>query len=68
MGFAGATFSTNVYAPNLVNSVNGITGSVNLIAGTGITLSQSGKNLTITNTQTAGSVDKAFVIAMSIAL
>jgi hypothetical protein len=35
MGFAGATFSTNVYAPNLVNSVNGITGSVNLVAGTG---------------------------------
>jgi hypothetical protein len=29
MGFAGATFSTNVYAPNLVNSVNGLTGAVN---------------------------------------
>jgi len=28
MGFAGATFSTNVYAPNLVNSVNGLTGTV----------------------------------------
>jgi hypothetical protein len=29
MGFAGATFSTNVYAPNIVNSFNGLTGTVN---------------------------------------
>jgi len=29
LGFAGATFSTNVYAPNIVNSFNGLTGTVN---------------------------------------
>lgn len=54
--------------PLAVTTFNGITGDVGFTAGTGIALTQSGKNLTITNTQAAGSVDKAFVIAMSIAL
>jgi hypothetical protein len=50
MGFAGATFSTNVYAPNIVNSVNGLTGALNITGSTGIQISSAGKEITVTNT------------------
>jgi hypothetical protein len=52
-----------------VTRINGITGPVTLSAGTGITLSQTGKNITIASTAGIPSgIDEAFVIAMAIAL
>ena len=55
---AGATFSGNIHAPNIVNSVNGQTGDVTisgggvtgLVAGSGISVSGQTGNVTITNT------------------
>ena len=44
---AGATFSGNISAPNIVNSVNGITAGVSITAGTNITLTQSANIITI---------------------
>lgn len=44
----GATFSGNIYAPNIVTSVNGITGNATISGGTGISITQSGKTLTVT--------------------
>jgi hypothetical protein len=44
---SGATFTGNIYAPNIVTSVNGITGPVGIAAGSNISISSSGKTLTI---------------------
>ena len=51
---AGATFSGNIFAPNIVNSFNGSTGAVQgvsaAVAGTGISVSGATGSVTITNT------------------
>ena len=51
---AGATFSGNISAPNIVNSFNGSTGAVQgvsaAVAGTGISVSGATGSVTITNT------------------
>jgi hypothetical protein len=47
---SGATFSGNISAPNIVNSVRGITGAVGITNGSGIGLSVSGNTLTVSNT------------------
>ena len=51
---SGATFSGNIFAPNIVNSFNGITGAVQgvsaAVAGTGIAVSGATGSVTITNT------------------
>jgi hypothetical protein len=49
---SGATFTNNIYAPNMVTGVNGITGAVVLAQGSGITITPSGKQLTIASTIT----------------
>ena len=43
----GATFGSNIYAPNMVTGVNGITGAVSITSGSNITITQSGKQITI---------------------
>jgi hypothetical protein len=53
---AGATFSANISAPNIVNSVNGLTGAVGLSAGSNITITQSGNTLTIASTASGSGV------------
>ena len=50
----GATFASNISAPNIVNSVNGITGAIGITAGTNITITQSGNTLTISSTASGG--------------
>jgi hypothetical protein len=47
---AGATFSGNISAPNIVNSVRGLTGAVGITNGSGIGLSVSGQTMTFSNT------------------
>ena len=42
----GATFTGNISAPNIVNSINGITGSMYLFGGSGITLSVGSSGIT----------------------
>lgn len=42
----GATFTENISAPNIVNSINGITGSMYLFGGAGITLSVGSSGIT----------------------
>ncbi len=54
---AGATFSGNIRAPNIVNSINGLTGTVGLSAGSNITITQSGSTLTIASTASGGSYE-----------
>lgn len=44
---AGATFTKNIVAPNIVNSVRGLTGTVGLSAGQNITITTSGNTLVI---------------------
>lgn len=50
----GITFNGNISAPNIVNSINGKTGAINLVAGSGITLALSGNTFTISSTTTSG--------------
>ena len=45
----GATFGSNIFAPNIVNSVNGITGAVNITSGSNITITQTDKTITISS-------------------
>jgi hypothetical protein len=65
---AGATFSGNISAPNIVTSFNGVTGAVTgvsrvngftggitLAAGTGITFTTSGNTITLAATASGGS-------------
>ena len=47
---SGATFSGNISAPNIVTSVNGLTGPLTLLASTGISIAAGGKGITFTNT------------------
>ena len=51
---SGATFSGNIFAPNIVTSFNGLTGAVQgvsaAVAGTGISVSGATGSVTITNT------------------
>ena len=49
----GATFNGNIYAPNLVSSVDGVTGAVDLLAGSGISITNptgTAKGITLANT------------------
>jgi hypothetical protein len=64
---SGASFSGNISAPNIVNSIAGLTGAVGITAGTNITVSVTGNNIQISSSASSG-VTPAFVIAMSIAL
>lgn len=50
----GATFDSNIYAPNIVNSINGITGPVALTSGANVTITQSGKTITIASSGGGG--------------
>ena len=49
---AGATFTNAIYAPNMVTGVNGITGAVSLTSGSGITITQTGKQITVASSIT----------------
>jgi hypothetical protein len=64
---SGATFTGNISAPNIVNSIAGLTGVVGVTAGTNITVSITGNNIQISSNVSSG-VTPAFAIAMSIAL
>ena len=44
---SGATFTNAIYAPNMVTGVNGITGAVSITSGSNITITQTGKQITI---------------------
>jgi len=44
-----ANFGVNVFAPNIVNSVNGKTGAIGITAGTNVTITQSGNTLTVSS-------------------
>ena len=46
---SGATFSGNITAPNIVTGISGATGPINLVAGTNITIAQSGKTFTFSS-------------------
>lgn len=48
------TSTNNITAPNIVNSVNGLTGGVTLAAGTNITLTPVGNTITIDSTGGGG--------------
>ena len=49
---AGATFGAAIYVPNMVTGVNGITGGVSITSGSGITITQSGKQITVASSIT----------------
>jgi cytoskeletal protein CcmA (bactofilin family) len=54
---SGATFSGNINAPNLVTSVDGVTGAVDLLAGTGLSITLptgANKGITLANTGVVG--------------
>jgi len=51
---SGATFSGNITAPNIVTGISGATGSINLVAGTNITIAQSGKTFTFSSSSSGG--------------
>ena len=51
----GATFQGNINAPNIVNRINGLTGDVNFVAGTNITITPAGNTLTIESSGGGGS-------------
>jgi hypothetical protein len=58
----------NVYSTTaVVNTLNGLTGTVGLSAGSGITLTSAGNTITI-SASGGGGVDEAFVIAMATVL
>lgn len=48
--YGGVTFANNIYAPNMVNSINGSTGIVGISAGSNITITKSGNTYTIAST------------------
>jgi hypothetical protein len=64
---SGANFSGNITAPNIVNSLNGATGSISITSGSNIVVTTTGNLITIGTTGNQG-VTPAFVVAMSIAL
>ena len=51
---SGATFSGNITAPNIVTGISGATGPINLVAGTNITIAQSGKTFTFSSSSGGG--------------
>lgn len=51
---AGATFGIDIYAPNMVTGVNGITGAVEITAGANVTVTQTGKTITIASSGGGG--------------
>lgn len=44
----------NLYAPNIVNSLNGLTGDITLAAGTDISVTQVGNTITVASTASGG--------------
>lgn len=64
----GATFNGNIYAPNLVSSVDGVTGAVDLLAGSGISITNptgTAKGITLANTGVVGITGTANQVAVS---
>ena len=51
---SGATFSGNITAPNIVTGISGATGPIGLVAGTNITIAQSGKTFTFSSSSSGG--------------
>ena len=51
---SGATFSGNITAPNIVTGISGATGPINLVAGTNMTIAQSGKTFTFSSSSSGG--------------
>lgn len=66
--FNNSLSAKTISASNIVNSINGITGNIALVAGSGINLSQSGNTFTIASSGGGGGVNQAFVIAMATVL
>ena len=57
VGITGTSFvdaNGNATFPNVVNTLNGLTGAVILAAGTNITITPSGNTLTIASTASGG--------------
>jgi hypothetical protein len=50
----GATFSGNVYAPNIVNSINSLTGNVQITNGSNVTITVTGNTITISSSGGGG--------------
>ena len=64
----GATFNGNIYAPNLVTSVDGVTGAVDLLAGSGISITLptgAAKGITLANTGVVGITGTANQVSVS---
>jgi hypothetical protein len=51
---SGMTFTGNISAPNIVTGISGATGSIGLVAGTNITIAQSGKTFTFSSSSSGG--------------
>ena len=51
---SGVTFTGNIYASNIVNTFNGLTGAVGITAGSNITLTPSGNVITISSSGGGG--------------
>ena len=51
---SGMTFTGNITAPNIVTGISGATGPINLVAGTNITIAQSGKTFTFSSSSSGG--------------
>ena len=70
IGATGATGPQGNTGPvgDYVISFNGLTGAVNFVAGTNITITPAGNTLTIASSGGGGGVDAAFVIAMATVL
>lgn len=51
---SGMTFIGNITAPNIVTGISGATGPINLVAGTNITIAQSGKTFTFSSSSSGG--------------
>jgi hypothetical protein len=66
-GSQGNTGATGAIPTDYVSTFNGLTGNVNFVAGTNITITPAGNTLTIASSG-GGGVDAAFVIAMSTVL
>jgi len=51
---SGMTFTGNISAPNIVTGISGATGPIGLVAGTNITIAQSGKTFTFSSSSSGG--------------
>ena len=63
---AGATFSGNISAPNIVNKINGLTGGVTFAAGTNITLTPVGNTITIASSGGGGGGSSVYGVTASL--